>query len=48
MSKLKSLLALVCLAAPATVLADGQGANLCRSLPDQTALKAALEAAVAA
>ncbi len=43
----KNILALLCLTAPATLLADGHGANNCRNLPDQAALKAALEAAVA-
>jgi uncharacterized protein GlcG (DUF336 family) len=42
------IVASLCLAAPATALANGQGPNHCRSLPDHTALKAALEAAVAA
>jgi uncharacterized protein GlcG (DUF336 family) len=42
------ILALLCLGTPATLLADGQGGNNCRNLPDYTALKAALEAAVSA
>jgi uncharacterized protein GlcG (DUF336 family) len=48
MSKLRCILAIACLTAPASVLANGQGANLCRNLPDYAALKSALEAAVAA
>lgn len=41
-------LTLLCLVAPASVLADGQGPNHCRNLPDHGTLKAALEGAVAA
>ena len=43
----KSVLTLLCLTAPAAVLADGQGPNNCKNLPGHSALKAALEAAVA-
>jgi uncharacterized protein GlcG (DUF336 family) len=48
MRAIKSTIVLICLAMPAAVLAGGQGSNLCRNLPDHAALKAALEAAVAA
>ena len=49
MRAFKSIIVLLCLAMPAAVLADGQGANNhCRNLPDHAALRAALEAAVAA
>jgi uncharacterized protein GlcG (DUF336 family) len=52
MRTIKSTIVLFCLALPAAVLADGQGSNNhnnnCRNLPDHAALRAALEAAVAA
>jgi uncharacterized protein GlcG (DUF336 family) len=43
----KSVLTLLCLTAPAAVLADGQGPNNCKNLPGHSALKVALDAAVA-
>ena len=44
----KFILVLLCLAAPGSLLADGQGPNRCGNLPGHAALKQALEAAVAA
>src|SRR5512134_1370098 len=44
----KFILMLSCLAAPGSLLADGQGSNRCGNLPGHAALKQALEAAVAA
>ena len=44
----KFILVLLCLAAPGSLLADGQGSNRCGNLPGHAALKQALEAAVAA
>jgi len=43
----KSLLALLCLTAPATLVAEGQGPNNCKNLPSHHSLNVALEAAVA-
>src|SRR5687767_713677 len=44
----KFILMLLCLAAPGSLLADGQGSNRCGNLPGHAALQQALEAAVAA
>jgi uncharacterized protein GlcG (DUF336 family) len=44
----KFILVLLCLAAPSSLLANGQGPNRCGNLPSHAALKQALEAAVAA
>lgn len=43
----KFFLALLCLTAPATLLAEDQGRNNCNNLPSHHSLKIALEAAVA-
>lgn len=48
MSRSKFILVSLCLVAPGSVLADGQGPNRCGSLPGYAALKQALQAAVAA
>lgn len=48
MSRSKFILVFLCLAAPGSLLADGQGPNRCGSLPGHAALKQALQAAVAA
>ncbi len=44
----KSLLALLCITAPATLVAENQSSNNCKNLPSHHALRMALEAAVAA